>query len=211
MATYTYKLTEEIARWAFEIKCKQSADLWFIAFTNPTAGPWKTIKCTNVDGIIGEVYRFTLEETRPDIILVNDYLRTIIIIEAKDSLNKLIIGNQVKKSIKVMINLSEILSKSKSSQYWNKRSEYTTITGLLWGSETNTTSTQRDNMFDKYYDEIREHPQLDSRLIIGIETTKRIDKSLVCNMHYKAYEVKGSETISPTAIAHSLGLNLTNI
>ena len=38
---YTFRLTEEIARWAFEVVCKNSSD-WYIAFTNPTAGPWKT-------------------------------------------------------------------------------------------------------------------------------------------------------------------------
>ena len=30
-----YRLTEEFARWAFEIECKKTAG-WYIAFTNPT-------------------------------------------------------------------------------------------------------------------------------------------------------------------------------
>ena len=85
---YNFRLTEEISRWAFEIRCRESLD-WYIAFTNPTAGPWKTIKGTDQFGKEGEVYRFELEQPRPDIILVNDKLRVIVIIEAKDSIEKL--------------------------------------------------------------------------------------------------------------------------
>ena len=48
------KLNEEIARWAFEILFTDRSD-WVIAFTNPTAGPWKTIKASNEFGEIGEV------------------------------------------------------------------------------------------------------------------------------------------------------------
>ena len=81
---YNFRLTEEISRWAFEIRCRESLD-WYIAFTNPTAGPWKTIKGTDQFGKEGEVYRFELEQPRPDIILVNDKLRVIVIIEAKDT------------------------------------------------------------------------------------------------------------------------------
>ena len=74
-------LNEEISRWAFEIIFKSNHQ-WRIAFTNPTAGPWKTIKALNAEGEEGEVYRFPLEETRPDIILYNDELEAILIIEA---------------------------------------------------------------------------------------------------------------------------------
>ena len=70
---YNYNLTEEIARWAFEIKCIESED-WFVAFTNPTAGPWKTIKGLDDEGKEGEVYRFGSKEPRPDIVLVSDRL-----------------------------------------------------------------------------------------------------------------------------------------
>ena len=43
---YNFRLTEEIARWAFEIICRENPN-WYVAFTNPTAGPWKTIKGLN--------------------------------------------------------------------------------------------------------------------------------------------------------------------
>lgn len=132
---YTFRLTEEISRWAFEVSCANRS-CWFIAFTNPTAGPWKTIKCTNSDGKVGEVYRFELEETRPDILLVNDNLRLIIVIEAKDSLTKLISGNQVEKSVEVVNQLSSILGDKRHNPFWGERADYCIITGILWGAET---------------------------------------------------------------------------
>ena len=49
------RLNEEIARWAFEIIFKTNTS-WHIAFTNPTAGPWKTIKSVSLQsGKEGEV------------------------------------------------------------------------------------------------------------------------------------------------------------
>lgn len=126
MKKYTYKLTEEIARWAFEVKCRQSAD-WYIAFTNPTAGPWKVIKCTDREGKLGEVYRFDLEETRPDIIIVNDKLEIVIIIEAKDSLNKLLAGDQAEKSVMVVANLFKTLSGLYKSPFWGHRTKYAIV------------------------------------------------------------------------------------
>ena len=41
------RLNEELARWAFEIKISENSD-WEIAFTNPTAGPWKTVKALSL-------------------------------------------------------------------------------------------------------------------------------------------------------------------
>lgn len=207
MTNYKYTLTEEIARWAFEIKCKQSEN-WHIAFTNPTAGPWKAIKAPNSDGVIGEVYRFTLEEVRPDIVIYNDLLETIIIVEAKDTLPKLTSGTQAKKSIEVMVNLSKILTTLHHSTFWDKRLNYSIITGLLWGTEAFTTNSQREQAFNEYYKEIKKFPELDSRLIIGIETYKQPDESISCSVYSKSFEKKGLETISPTTIAQSLNLNL---
>jgi hypothetical protein len=40
---YSYNLTEEICRWSFEVHIKK-LESWWIAFTNPTAGPWKKIE-----------------------------------------------------------------------------------------------------------------------------------------------------------------------
>lgn len=91
------RLNEEIARWAFEIIFKTNTS-WHIAFTNPTAGPWKTIKSVSLQsGKEGEVYRFILEEDRPDIIMYNDSLRVVLILRQKTALKSYWRRNKLKK------------------------------------------------------------------------------------------------------------------
>ena len=125
------RLNEEIARWAFEIRTKNNPD-WFIAFTNPTAGPWKTIKARSLTTQeIGEVYRFALEEDRPDIIVYNDNLKCVIVFEAKDRLNKLTNHNQAKKSIEVVKKLAKKIRIEISNEYWRGRNDYKVLLGLL--------------------------------------------------------------------------------
>ena len=199
---YNFRLTEEIARWAFEIICKENPD-WYIAFTNPTAGPWKTIKGLNKNGKAGEVYRFELEETRPDIILVNDKLQLIIIMEAKDSIEKLTAGEQSEKSIKVVDTLTSILKTCKSNPYWGNRINYPVITGLLWGAETPTSPLERSYAFNKYYQSMNQYPQLDTRILVGIETRRKGD-GLQCYFCSKSYEQ--TQTIAPSLISNSFGL-----
>ena len=203
---YSFKLTEEIARWAFEIICKENQD-WYIAFTNPTAGPWKTIKGINNSGIEGEVYRFESKEPRPDIILVNDQLKLIIIIEAKDSIKKLTNGDQVAKSIEVVHTLHGILkgNNAKNNPFWGKRADYDLITGLLWGTENQTTLEERSNTFDEYHRKITTFPQLLDNIIIGIET-RRTGEELNCYFCGKTYH---SASTSPSLdnIALSFGLS----
>lgn len=92
---YTFRLTEEIARWAFEVLLSKNPD-WYIAFTNPTAGPWKRVTAINERGVEGEVHRFARDEERPDLLLISDKYEVVIIIEAKDSLPKLIKDKQIK-------------------------------------------------------------------------------------------------------------------
>lgn len=202
---YNFRLTEEIARWAFEIICRENPN-WYVAFTNPTAGPWKTIKGLNNKGVEGEVYRFELEETRPDIVLVNDILNLIIIVEAKDSIEKLTHGDQSYKSVEVVDTLHNILknSKAKSNQYWNNRANYTILTGLLWGAETSTSNFERSTVFDEYHNNIKNFPQLTDDLIIGIETRRKGD-GLQCYFCGKSYSsVSGCPDLK--AIAASFGL-----
>lgn len=177
-------LNEEIARWAFEILFKEN-NKWQIAFTNPTAGPWKTIKALDAEGKEGEVYRFPLEETRPDIILYNDELEAVLVVEAKDSLNKLVLGDQAEKSVEVVERLSDILSQLGTNKFWGKRAQYPTYLGLLWGS-SNTLSNQNDYLavFDEYYDIAKNKKSLNKDFIIGIESlykNGRID----CFFHHK--------------------------
>ena len=185
-------LNEEIARWAFEILFKEN-NKWHIAFTNPTAGPWKTIKAQDSEGKEGEVYRFPLEETRPDIILYNDELEAVLVVEAKDSLNKLVLGDQAEKSVEVVERLSDILSHLGTNQFWGKRAKYPTYLGLLWGS-SDTLSNQNAYLavFDEYYAIAKNKKSLNKDFIIGIESlykNGRID----CFFHHKTYSSSQNE------------------
>ena len=170
---YKYKLTEEICRWSFEIKIKNSKDHW-ISFTNPTAGPWKTIISYNKDNIKGEVYRFERNEKRPDLIVVNDQLKTVIIFEAKDSLEKLLNKNQLIKSCQVTNNIIKKLTNLEDDKYWLKRNEYNYYNGLLWGSEKETKEEEVNKVFENYskYLEINKNNQ------IAIEVIKSEDEKL---------------------------------
>lgn len=199
---YEFRLTEEIARWAFEIICKENPD-WYVAFTNPTAGPWKTIKGINKSGKEGEVYRFELEETRPDIVLVNDTLKIVIVVEAKDSIEKLISKDQSEKSVEVVHTLTAILRRCKSNPYWGDRASYPVITGLLWGAEAPASAIERSNVFNEYYNHMKGYPQLNKDFIVGIETRRKGD-GLQCFFCSKTFETK--LTISPDSIRKSLGL-----
>ena len=199
---YEFRLTEEIARWAFEIRCRENPD-WYIAFTNPTAGPWKTIKGIDQSGKEGQVYRFELEETRPDIVLVNDKLRIVIIIEAKDSIDKLTSGNQAEKSVEVVDTLTTILKGCELNPHWGSRSSYPVITGLLWGAQDASSTLERTNAFDEYYKQMESYPQLNKELIVGIETRRKGD-GIQCFFCSKAFETR--LTVSPDLISKSLGL-----
>ena len=179
-------LNEEISRWAFEIIFKRNHH-WRIAFTNPTAGPWKTIKALNSEGEEGEVYRFPLEETRPDIILYNDELEAVLIIEAKDSLNKLVTGDQAEKSVEVVERLTDILSGLGNNPYWGRRAHYPTYMGILWGS-TDVLSNNADisAVFDTYYAIAQTKQHLNKDFIIGVESLYR-NGSIECFFHNKVY------------------------
>ncbi len=85
MINYTFNSNEEIARWSTEVYLKNHVDLgWWVAFTNPTAGPWKKILALSEEGTFVEIHRFIREGERPDLILVNDKLKVVVIVEAKD-------------------------------------------------------------------------------------------------------------------------------
>ena len=181
------RLNEEIARWAFEIIFKTN-ESWKIAFTNPTAGPWKTIKAiSKANGTEGEVYRFILEEDRPDIIMYNDDLEMVIIFEAKDSLSKLIDSTQAKKSAAVVVKLAEILQAKGSNAFWRGRENYKVILGLLWGS-TNypETENEKKKLYDYYHHLIENEDSVFSDIIIGVETLYKSEK-LSCTSYFHDY------------------------
>jgi hypothetical protein len=184
---YTFRLTEEIGRWAFEVHLHALPD-WYIAFTNPTAGPWKRLMARDEAGVEGEVHRFEREEDRPDLVLVNDRLSTLLIIEAKDSLGALVVPAQVTKSAEVVKTLAETLSLRAENAYWLTRSDYQVLPGLLWGAEAATTDAGRLSAFQTYASAFHRidfaHPG-----IVGIEIT-RAGNQLALNgyVYETAYE-----------------------
>ena len=130
------KIDEEIARWTAEVffKCKDELG-WWIAFTNPTAGPWKKLLSKKSDGKHEEAYRFDREEKRPDVVLVNDKLKKVIIVEAKDSCPKLVKGDQMPKSLEVVKDMTEILQK-KQGNSWDNRTDYEFVSSFLWYTDS---------------------------------------------------------------------------
>ena len=187
------RLNEEIARWAFEILFKSNT-AWKIAFTNPTAGPWKTIKAGSIaTGEEGEVYRFILEEDRPDIIMYNDSLECIIIIEAKDSLEKLLVHDQAEKSAAVVVKLANILGSKASNPYWRGRENYKVVLGLLWGStDQPETDIDKNTLYDYYHALVANNECVFSDLIIGIETLYK-NEHLRCSGFSKSYNAAAEQ------------------
>jgi hypothetical protein len=179
MARYSFKLTEEIARWAFEILLNQSRD-WYIAFTNPTAGPWKRVMALDDSGLEGEVHRFAREEERPDLLLVSDKYRLIIILEAKDSLTKLITDSQIEKSANVVLSLAKLLKGKESNKFWGKRAHYTVVAGLLWGAEQRTTEKERQEAFKAYLSILTNEENLCSPILIGVESYRDKEGGITC-------------------------------
>ena len=117
----------------------QAKDKWWIAFTNPTAGPWKKILSKDAAGQLIEIYRFAKEEDRPDLVLVSDTRKEIIIIEAKDYAAKLVGTVQMTKSAQVIIDMEKVLKKIDISA-WVTRKDYKIIPGFLWYSASEDTT-----------------------------------------------------------------------
>ena len=146
---YTFNLTEELARWAFELRIEDLPD-WQIAFSNPTAGPWKRVCASDAKGITGEVHRFGKSDLRPDLLLVNDALSAIVIVEAKPDLPALVQAKQVAKSCRVVNDLAVTLSGLGHNSHWNGRAEYQTVVGLLWGATVPAPKNVRSEAFGLY-------------------------------------------------------------
>lgn len=196
------RLNEEIARWAFEALFKTNTE-WEIAFTNPTAGPWKTIKANSlIDNTRGEVYRFILEEDRPDIIMYSDNLEVVIIIEAKDSLDKLMVRKQAEKSAAVVIKLANFLKSNVKNHFWKGRENYDVILGLLWGStDYPETTFTKNKLYDYYHSLIEKEQVVNCNLVIGVETLYK-SKNLKCSSFYRDYS--GKQAAFGDAIIKSL-------
>jgi hypothetical protein len=126
-------ISEEIVRWSFEISINRSDD-WFIAFTNPTAGPWKRITAPDGEGKVGEIHRFEIDETRPDLILVNDKTKHVLIIEAKTTFKDLQKPAQLAKTSQLFESLTFKLRNMSNNNFWGSRFKYEYSLGLLWPS-----------------------------------------------------------------------------
>ncbi len=172
MINYEYRLTEEIARWAFEVRVKSNS-AWNIVFTNPTAGPWKRLEAVNQAGQRGEVYRFDRDEARPDIVMVNDALKSVLIIEAKDTLAKLLAPSQVKKSCEVVLDMASVLQDIKDSEYWGERWGYRYFNSLLWGAQSTSDEAEIERALRAYEKCLKGNDcGVDAGVMLGIEVSK---------------------------------------
>lgn len=173
LLTYNYSISEEIARWSFEVFLDhKSGGKWWIAFTNPTAGPWKKITSKNEAGKLIEVYRFSREEDRPDIVAVSDEMKQIIIFEAKDYAHRLVGEVQMKKSAQVIVDMEKVL-KAVNVDAWNIRKVYDIIPGFLWFSESNEKAIAETKLVTQTFIEIRD--ELDQ----SSETSKEMPINVV--------------------------------
>ena len=175
---YTYEINEEIARWVTEVYIRNQQKLgWWIAFTNPIAGPWKKITALNKEGIPVEIYRFEREKERPDLVLVNDLYKLIIIIEAKDYYQKLITGDQMKKSVRVINEVSKIL-KDCGNENWVARSTYRILGSFLWFSPDPLKIHEEDK---KVRESFEKNSNKDSKELINIVISKEIKTGNLVN------------------------------
>jgi hypothetical protein len=183
MINYSYKVNEEIARWIMEVYVRNNKSLgWWIAFTNPTAGPWKKIIAPDSNGLSIEIYRFVREEERPDLILVNDKKKVIMIVEAKDYCSKLIADSQMKKSVRVIKDVSIILRNKCDSKHWEKRKNYKIIASFLWFCEKEDIASE-DKLtkasFDKFNMNIADKNLLN--IIISKTSEENLESTFIYN------------------------------
>lgn len=128
------RMDEEVARWAFEVHLRtECAGNWTIAFTNPTAGPWKTVTAPFEDRRVAEVHRFGRTDRRPDIIAFSDSLGLLLVVEAKDEVSKLLVPTQVVSTVEASHRVAEILAGLGDMSNWGRRAGYQLVIGLLWG------------------------------------------------------------------------------
>ncbi len=142
-------LSEEVVRWGFEVALQSTKD-WKIAFTNPTAGPWKKISGADPHGKVGEVHRFEIDETRPDLVIYSDRKEAVIIIEAKTELAGLLDGDQIAKTTGMYERLTSKLRSCEKNPYWQKRSAYSYNLGLLWGTDKYDETSKIESLFKIY-------------------------------------------------------------
>ncbi len=182
MIKYTFNINEEIARWVTEVYVRDNKNLdWWVAFTNPIAGPWKKITALNGDGVPVEIYRFEREGERPDLILVNDTHKTILIIEAKDFVQKLVAGEQMRKSARVIKEITSIL-RNCGNEHWVSRKDYKIIPSFLWYTDKQDLIKPEDELVRVTYKTVAD----DDSELLNIVITKGESGDLKNNFVYNS-------------------------
>lgn len=171
------KVTEEVARWVFEVHLREVPE-WSVAFTNPTAGPWKRVMARDAQGSMGEVHRFLREDTRPDLVLVSDVHAAVVIVEAKTRLGQLASPAQAQKTVAVVDRMGRLLRSLNSNRYWRDRTEYQILCGLLWGAETPAALASRTELARIHSGLLPREPWM-CRSILGIECLRERDQANV--------------------------------
>ena len=179
----SYSLSEEIVRWRVEVSVRNSKQFW-TAFSNPTAGPWKFVEGYDDTGKRGEVHRFARDDKRPDLIVVCDSARAVLIFEAKDKITKLATQRQIVQSAGVIRRLGIVLEGKERSPYWGVRAHYTVIPGIIWG----TVSQPGDGEFTSVASRWMEH--LDSDGLLGIAVIQERSGALRCKFSWYGIKVR---------------------
>lgn len=175
---YSFSINEEIARWVTEVYIRtRESHSWWIAFTNPVAGPWKKVTALNGEGVPVEIYRFEREGERPDLILVNDKLKLVLVVEAKDFYQKLIAPEQMKKSVRVIKEVAAILE-SRTNEHWGERSTYKIVPSFLWYTENEDDILAEDKAVKESFREFSENKEID---LINIVISRKNESDILEN------------------------------
>lgn len=173
-------LTEEVARWAFEICLEGSDSDWFVAFSNPTAGPWKTISGLDRDGTLTSIHRFGQTDERPDLVAVSDTHSAIVVVEAKGKLADLDTTDQIAKSARVVREMAQVFSALNSDEAWERRAGYRVIGALLWGVSGKADTSAEHRVLTAFRDELGSLSGVDSRVVLGIVSTQDGSGTVAC-------------------------------
>ncbi len=192
---FEYVITEEVVRFCFEIHLKSKSKDWAVAFTNPTAGPWKKIFAIEGTKKI-EIGRYEREEVRPDLILLSKSLRACIIIEAKDGFGKISTDMQMQKNIAVYLKEKKRLQAAPYLRKWVLQGDTLFVNGLLWFSTSRESAEQMKTLYKRYAQQQNNDP------LLMVEVIKEGD-DLVC---YGYIESGEKDIKKATSVLESLYL-----
>ena len=184
--TEIYEINEEIVRQALEVKFKinsKTIDEWFIAFSNPTAGPWKKIMFVTKDRKVVRIGGYEKEEKRPDLIVFSRTHRLLFIIEAKDYIQELITNYE-------KINETFMKEKDKLSKLSFIKEEFNNLfhaNGLVFFSEN----------IDEDYKKIKKTYAQTENLIVFFVTKEEDNLVIKAKTEIKDGKLKSLKNIIP--------------